>query len=554
MDFADVLFAKQFAKQNSSGNVDLSDYYTKNETDQLITSKVAEIVADAPEDFDTLKEMSDWITNHEDSAAAMNSAIAANTAAIAGKADKTTTYTKTENDNLLNGKVDKVSGKGLSTEDFTTDLKTKLNGLENYDDTEIKNDIKTNSDKIKQLEVLINNYHNTVIYGYHVDPNESDSAAAVSYIAEAVGMTPAKMGATTFDYGSWKNAFFMPKPCMLKYDGTVAYYLDPNDYTKKLDGTPSDIANPDFEGNAMMEWGQIWYKFVGGDEDGEGYFYISNRQADESYHCWCNYDANDNVTPHFYTYIYNSTLHNGKFRSLSGYALTQANGSGYTTGTQEITYCTANNTTNDIEWYTDVYSDRLLINALLVLMGKSLDTQATFGRGLDTGNEATKNAYITGSLNDKGLFWGNTSSGTSGVKVFGMENWWGCVWHRIAGCVSVAHDYKIKLTYGTADGTTATGYNSIGNGYISTGNNPSTNGYIKKLKYSEYGYIPFEVSGSSTTYYGDYYYQNTATNYLLVGGRSGYGVDSGAFYFSLYNALSYSNWSVSAALSCKPLA
>ena len=41
----------------------------------------------------------------------------------------------------LEGKVDKVSGKQLSTEDFTTGLKTKLNGLSNYDDTTISNAI-----------------------------------------------------------------------------------------------------------------------------------------------------------------------------------------------------------------------------------------------------------------------------------------------------------------------------------------------------------------------------------------------------------------------------
>ena len=41
----------------------------------------------------------------------------------------------------LNKKVDKVSGKQLSTEDFTSALKTKLEGLSNYDDTEIENAI-----------------------------------------------------------------------------------------------------------------------------------------------------------------------------------------------------------------------------------------------------------------------------------------------------------------------------------------------------------------------------------------------------------------------------
>lgn len=43
----------------------------------------------------------------------------------------------------LNNKVDKVSGKQLSTEDFTSTLKTKLEGLSNYDDTELSEALST---------------------------------------------------------------------------------------------------------------------------------------------------------------------------------------------------------------------------------------------------------------------------------------------------------------------------------------------------------------------------------------------------------------------------
>lgn len=43
----------------------------------------------------------------------------------------------------ISGKVDKVSGKGLSTEDFTTALKTKLEDLSNYDDTAINSAVTT---------------------------------------------------------------------------------------------------------------------------------------------------------------------------------------------------------------------------------------------------------------------------------------------------------------------------------------------------------------------------------------------------------------------------
>lgn len=42
-----------------------------------------------------------------------------------------------------NNKVDKISGKQLSTEDFTTALKNKLESLSNYDDTQLENAINT---------------------------------------------------------------------------------------------------------------------------------------------------------------------------------------------------------------------------------------------------------------------------------------------------------------------------------------------------------------------------------------------------------------------------
>ena len=65
-----------------TNKADKTSVYTKSETDAKITEKVAEIVADAPEDFNTLKEMSDWISSHEEDASAMNSAILANTSNI----------------------------------------------------------------------------------------------------------------------------------------------------------------------------------------------------------------------------------------------------------------------------------------------------------------------------------------------------------------------------------------------------------------------------------------------------------------------------------------
>lgn len=53
---------------------------------------------------------------------------------------------------LVDTKVDKVSGKQLSTNDYTTTEKNKLAGLSNYDDADLKASIKLNSDNIASMD------------------------------------------------------------------------------------------------------------------------------------------------------------------------------------------------------------------------------------------------------------------------------------------------------------------------------------------------------------------------------------------------------------------
>jgi hypothetical protein len=75
---------------------------------------------------------------------------------ITSEIDLSNYYNKTEVNNLLNNKVDAIEGKGLSTNDFSTVEKNKLNSLENYDDSELKariSELETNS--IKATDKLI---------------------------------------------------------------------------------------------------------------------------------------------------------------------------------------------------------------------------------------------------------------------------------------------------------------------------------------------------------------------------------------------------------------
>ena len=408
----------------------------------------------------------------------------------------------------------------------------------------------TSSESTGPLECVP--YH---LYGFTINPNESDPASCVSYIAENTNFAPAGMNYTsdTFDYGDWGDAWFIKniRPCMLKYDGTVDYELDPNDYTKKkADGTASDVTNTSYAGNAMVGIPKVYTK-IANNTDGTISVYFSDVKIDDEFNCYAHIDSAGNEMDYTYMPIYNGSNVSDRMRSISG-----QNVSNTTTVTTEITYAKANNTGSDTIWYTEVLSDRMLINLLLVLIGKSTDSQTVFGTGNTNGYVSSSDYGLltTGTMDKKGLFWGNQDT-KSGVKVFGMENWWGNIYRRIAGWICSNGTHKIKLTRGTYDGSTTEGYNTTGDGYIPVSGVAGANGYISKMVGSEYGLFPSETSGSSSTHYCDYFYGSTSNvRYAYVGGVLHNGLDCGAWSSHLINAASSSHWSIGASISCKPLA
>ncbi|MDD5880985.1 hypothetical protein [Stecheria intestinalis] len=390
------------------------------------------------------------------------------------------------------------------------------------------------------------------VYGFRITSNESDPSEKVTYLEDAIGMTPAKMDCVNgkFDYGSWRNAFFMPRPCMVKFNGTVDYYLDPDDFTKKADGTPSDYNNTAYDGNAMIEWGQngkkIWWKVVpDSDDPTSADFYFADEKVDSTYHAWNFINQNNQYADHFYTPAYNGSMDsNSKMRSISGQSISNA-----ISGSAELTACKANGE----GWYTEVVSDRMLITYLLWLMGKSTDLQGTYGQGLSGGGETAMKAYKTGALDKMGMFFGYSDT-SHAVKVFGMENFWGCQWRRTAGLINKNGAIFYKMTRGTADGSSAADYNSDGTGYLAGPTSMPDGGWVTKYDYSTGVYIPAEVGGSDKTYYCDYYWINkAATCYALYGGSSASSSYCGSCV-DLRNAFGDAWWSRGAALSLKPLA
>ena len=84
-----------------------------------IEAKIDALIGDAPEIMDSLPELIDVINNHAE---------------------------------LIEGKVDRQTGKGLSTNDYTTEEKTKLAGLSNYNDSEVRELITALTLKVSALE------------------------------------------------------------------------------------------------------------------------------------------------------------------------------------------------------------------------------------------------------------------------------------------------------------------------------------------------------------------------------------------------------------------
>lgn len=397
------------------------------------------------------------------------------------------------------------------------------------------------------------------MFGYDLkNPHESsDPSEMVIYPSDVdnYGFTPASMDYTSgiFNYGSWTIApgeKFMPKPCMLAYDGTVTYYLDPNDYSKQTDGTAS-VINQSFNGNAMMEWPKIYTKRWISYPGAIYHFRCSDTKIDDTWECWCNYDIHNDQIDHFYTAIYSGAMADSCLRSISN-AYPNVNEI-YSTS---ITYATKNDRGTYEQWYIDVLSDVLLINDLLVMMGKSTDGQTVYGYGYCSSKNTS--TLISGTMNDKGMFWG-ANDGTSGVKVFGMENYWGNISRRVAGLNIVDGLYKYKITRGTHDGSTAAEYNTDSTGYLSYSNQYSEDhapwGYITEMAtLGDFGLIAgWADGGSSSTYYCDEMHTtSTGSACAIRGGGYALGLPAGPFYLDISHDTSYRAYSVGAALSCKP--
>lgn len=241
------------------------------------------------------------------------------------------------------------------------------------------------------------------IYGVKIDTTNSNSETALTYTDSSIGFVSAKGNNGNFNFGSWEDKFPFNqiKPCLFK-NGKVVYYLNPNDFTQKEDGSLADITSYD-GGDVMIEFPKIYWNFerVGTDV----YVRYSDKKVNDKYKCLAHmkgFEERDKI----YIGSYMATAYNGMLRGFSGSAnlkkytlsqfrnLAKANGENYGLIT---------------------YHQMLMLQVLFVVMFKNLDSQTALGYGYSSsgGNHAT------GVMNKDGMYCGYD---TNYVKFCGIEH------------------------------------------------------------------------------------------------------------------------------------
>jgi hypothetical protein len=338
------------------------------------------------------------------------------------------------------------------------------------------------------------------IYGVAIDLTNSNPETAVTYTDDAVGMTG---GAAAWDS---MNIFKDIKPCLLK-NGVVQYYLNPNDFTKKVDGTPAEISSG-ADGDVMIEIPKTGFKInTSGNTLTIKVTDNPNDTANFKYYAHTRAAEGDRSKLYIGAYLgWNS---GGKLRSLSGKTPTgnqtigtfrnqaQANGAGY-----------------DIVSFYPL----TLLQCLFLIKYKNRDSQTALGRGFVDGNSA---AVATGGTNTKGIDFGETS-GKQQMCFLNIEDMWGNLRWFIDGLFSDANRNML---------TAFTGFNDTGSGYTNRGQGATSDigNYMSKPQgTTETGFIAKEVSGSATTHFTDYAYLY-ASRLPFFGGSWRHGAYAGVF-------------------------
>lgn len=362
----------------------------------------------------------------------------------------------------------------------------------------------------------------------------------------------------------------MMRNCILKNDGSVAYYLHANDSTKQDNGAAADLTGA--TGQMETELPDMYVRF---ETDGNKCRHLQSTEPLPGFHLWrkgyigsveatvqrstttlasvCNTDAD-------YRGGNNDASRDGTYRTMLGMPATNISLTNFRA------YARKRGST---EWNCNLYRLHKMMWWLFAVEYANFNSQADFNAALD------ENGYHQGGLGAGVTTWDGTSwsnyngyyplvpcgvtnslgnhTGTvdynvigsdgSTVKTFavpryrGVENPFGHIWKWTDGCKCIIQSEasgglsKFYVCDNPANFTSSGTTN-----YDYRGNLPRSEGYIKALILGADGEImPLAVGGGSTTYFCDYFYTNTPTSGesergVLFGGAASSGASAGFVY------------------------
>lgn len=313
--------------------------------------------------------------------------------------------------------------------------------------------------------------------------------------------------------------------CVLNVDGTVNYYLDQHDSTKKEDGTPAILDGTD--GNVMVEIPKFYYKqHLAGDQH-EWWISATPAAGYEVHEAF----LKNGVTEVDYVYwaAYRPTTLDDKLMSVSDVAPTVS---------KNISTFRAEARANGAGWNLPNYHILTAIRLLYLLEYCTFNSQAVLGNGNHIGANYTRTTGVSNIL-------GNESSSpaiTGWMSYRGIEDFYTSSWQFIDGCG--LSDGVFRTTNVEAD------YNNTlsGDSYVDGASVPAFSAtYIKKITSD---FLPQLGGGSSTTFTCDGAWSNLSGLKVFYFGGSAYaGAVGGVFCARLDNSFSYVSGNLAAGLS-----
>ena len=308
--------------------------------------------------------------------------------------------------------------------------------------------------------------------------------------------------------------------CVLNTNGTVNYYLHPNNSNYKADGvTPSVLTGAD--GNVMVEIPKFYYKYA---YVGTKHTYSISLTADAGYAVHPAFVKEGVEVAYRYYRAYTGYNNASKIVSISGVTPTRS-----LSRTTFRTYAKANGAGWGLTDWNLLYAVQML---LLIEIG-TFDSQKILGTGNYTGDNY---GITTGGTN---LLGNNSSTYTvDGYMSYrGIENFYADCWEWVDGININNYVVYVNNKASTFADDVYTG------DYVSTGVTlPAVSGsYISNFADSSKGFLPSATVGSSTTYVTDGLWSATGNTAMRFGGSAYDGAGDGAFCLSAHTAASYVN-------------